>query len=94
MLLVRQDLTKPSDAAGEYERGPQNADTDIGDEARCGKRAAEGQDDGPCSGCRQTNGSILRLHLFGLEVIGHVVYLPTRYTTVKTTTHTASTKCQ
>ena len=50
MLLVRQNLAKPSDATGEHEHTAQHADACVSDEAGRGEHATEGQDDGPRSG--------------------------------------------
>lgn len=77
MLLVRQNLAKPSYATSQYENAAENADEHAGDKTSRGKRASEGQHNRPCRRRGQTNRCFLRARVVGLEVIGHIVYLPT-----------------
>src|SRR5581483_7238678 len=94
MLLHRKHLPEPTHAARHHEHRAQQADAHVGHQPGYEHGEAEGEHDRPCRRRRKMNMPVRGVIGLVLSVFFHHPHLPTRYTTVKTTTHTASTKCQ
>jgi hypothetical protein len=71
VLLVRQNLAKPSYAPGEHEYATEEADARAGDEAGSRERAAEREHDRPRSGRGQMNDRAWPVLMLGLELFCH-----------------------
>ena len=94
--LVRKHVAKPPHHRDDEQKEPKHSESDVGHQRRGNKYHSQGQQEWPRGGRRQMHGPQpgFPRSAFGKHWIPRFHHRPMTYTTVKTTTHTASTKCQ